>query len=267
MKDIEISHYDNKKLWEELNLSESNKERIKVLIEMIPKDVNSVADIGCGNGMFLNELKKNLKIKELVGIDFSEKAMEGVTTEKIVGDITEIPISDNKYDLVSALEVLEHLNTGEYLRAKEELARVSKKYILVSVPFNEDLELEFFKCPNCKTRYNTAHHKRTFSSRDIEELFIQEGFNCIEVRYISKRNRYFGLTTILNWFRKFKGVRKPSGTVCPVCGFKIDIVNSVSKTSKKKITKVGHLLKRVWPKNYSYKWIAGLYIKANQTDD
>jgi ubiquinone/menaquinone biosynthesis C-methylase UbiE len=260
MKELEKAQYDNKKLWDDLNISDTNRERILEVSKIIPNDVNSLADLGCGNGLFLNYLNKKTGIKDLMGIDFSDVAIVDVKTKKIVGDITDIPLGNKSYDLVSALEVLEHLSILDFKRAKEELARVAKKYILISVPFEEDLELEFTRCPLCKTKFNISHHKRSFNRKHIHILFEKEGFKCSKIKYISKRNEYFVLSNIHNWYRKKKGVRKRSGVNCPVCGWK-QFSRRKKNTKQKKGGSILSQLKMIWPKRYRYKWVSALYIK------
>lgn len=258
MKELEKAQYDNQNLWDDLKVSESNKERIFEISKMIPEDTKSLADIGCGNGLFLNLLKAENSIKGLIGIDFSTVAIEDVKTEKKVGDITDIPLENKSYDAVCALEVLEHLNIEDFEKAKEEISRVSRRYIIISVPFNEDLELEFFKCPNCKTRFNTSHHKRTFDEKSMKDLFKEYGFECEDIKYISKRNQYFILSDMLATYRKIKGVKKSSGIVCPVCGYKEINESYTGRVNKKKSVPIS-FLKRIIPKKHTFKWIAGIY--------
>jgi len=258
MKELERAQYDNQNLWDDLKISESNKERILEISKMIPQDVNSLADLGCGNGLFLNSLKTENRIKDLIGVDFSTVAIEDVKTKKKVGDITDIPLESKSYDMVCALEVLEHLSMEDFKKAREELSRVSEKYILISVPFNEDLELEFFKCPNCKTRFNTSHHKRTFNEKSMRDLFNEYGFTCEDIKYISRRNHYYILTNMLSMYRKLKGAKKSSGIACPVCGYR-----STNRTDSDTVNKRKHIplssLKKIMPKRYTYKWIAAIY--------
>ncbi len=258
MESLEKEQYDNVELWRHLNVSESNKERIKEVYGMIPGDVKSLADIGCGNGMFLNYLRSYSEIKDLIGIDISEVALKGVKTDKKVGSILNIPLGNKGYDIVTALEVLEHLNEKDFEKGKEELCRVSNEYLIVSTPFEEDLELEFVKCLKCKTRYNVSHHKRSFNEVDFRNLFNEHGFKCIDIKYISKRNEYLMLSNVIKWYRKLRGIRKSDRTVCPVCGFK----KSNPKTKKgvrKKEQFYMSVFKNIWPKRYKYKWIVGIY--------
>ena len=101
------------------------------------KTVDSILDVGCGEGFTLNRLKENGIGKKLEGIESLQAAIDlGKKTYpdiKIVkGSIYELPYKDNSFDLVLCTEVLEHLEKPQ--DAIKELVRVSKKYLVISVP-------------------------------------------------------------------------------------------------------------------------------------
>lgn len=56
------------------------------------------------------------------------------TKPDIVGDVTSLPLEDNLFDCVLAAEVLEHLPFEEFAVALSELARVSRKYVIITLP-------------------------------------------------------------------------------------------------------------------------------------
>lgn len=106
-----------------------------------PKQIDSILDVGCGEGFTLNRLKENNIGKKLEGIEFSKTAIDlgrqSYPDIKIIqGDIYNLPYKDNEFNLVLCTEVLEHLENPQ--TALKELIRVSKKYLLISVP-NEPL--------------------------------------------------------------------------------------------------------------------------------
>lgn len=102
-----------------------------------PLNIYSVLDVGCGEGFTLARLSKEKIGKVYEGIERDGAAIElgkklypRLTIEQ--GDIYKLPYKDNFFDLVVCTEVLEHLDNPR--KAYKELIRVSKKYILLSVP-------------------------------------------------------------------------------------------------------------------------------------
>jgi SAM-dependent methyltransferase len=101
------------------------------------KKVDSILDVGCGEGFTLNRLKEYGIGKYLEGVEQSKDAIElGRKTypdiKIIKGSIYDLPYKDNSFNLVLCTEVLEHLDNPS--KALKELVRVSSKYLIVSVP-------------------------------------------------------------------------------------------------------------------------------------
>ena len=102
-----------------------------------PLQINSVLDAGCGEGFTLARLQKEKIGKVHEGIEYDETAIAlgRKTYPKVYirkGDIYDLPYKSNSFDLVICTEVLEHLENPK--KAYRELIRVSRKYILISVP-------------------------------------------------------------------------------------------------------------------------------------
>jgi len=103
----------------------------------VTKKVDSILDVGCGEGFTLNRLKEKGIGKKLEGLEYLKAAIElGKRTypdiKIIQGSIYELPYKDNSFDLVLCTEVLEHLENPQ--DALKELVRVSNKYLVISVP-------------------------------------------------------------------------------------------------------------------------------------
>ncbi len=108
------------------------------LVELIKtKKVDSILDVGCGEGFTLNRLREQKIGKKLEGIEYLKTAIElGKKMYPDIkikqGNIYNLPYADNSFDLVLCTEVLEHLEDPE--KGLKELVRVAKKYLIISVP-------------------------------------------------------------------------------------------------------------------------------------
>ncbi len=140
----------------------------------------SILDVGCGEGFILERLYRANIGEKNIGIDFLEKAVEIGKKERPhldlrVGDIYKIPFKDNSFDLVICSEVLEHLQDPK--KALSELHRVTKKYIILSVP-NEPLfrVANFIRGKNLTRLGNDIEHVQHWSGESFER-FVSEKFN------------------------------------------------------------------------------------------
>lgn len=105
------------------------------LLRDIPN--GSILDVGCGEGFTLNKLQLAGIGRKLEGIEYQKRAIElgkKQYPELIIkqGSIYKLPYKANSFDLVLCTEVLEHMDDPK--KALNELVRVSKKYLLLSVP-------------------------------------------------------------------------------------------------------------------------------------
>src|SRR3989344_8074166 len=136
--------------------------------------VDSVLDAGCGEGFTLNKLYENKIGKRLEGVDFLKTAIElGKKTHPHLklrqGTIYHLPFEDNSFDLVICTEVLEHLE--EPKKGLKELIRVSKKYLLLSVP-NEPFFMmaNFLRGKNLRRWGNDIEHIQRWTSGSFQSF-------------------------------------------------------------------------------------------------
>ncbi|MCL5113845.1 MAG: methyltransferase domain-containing protein [Patescibacteria group bacterium] len=148
---------------------------------------DSILDVGCGEGFTLNRLRDNGIGKKLKGLESSKDTIElGRKTypdiEITQGSIYELPYKDNSFDLVLCTEVLEHLEDPK--KALKELARVSKKYLLISVP-NEPLFMlaNFLRGKNLSRWGNDIEHIQHWTSRRFEEFIKSEKLKIIQRKH------------------------------------------------------------------------------------
>lgn len=154
---------------EKEKLPPQEEERINKTISLIPKDCSSILDVGCGDGRITNHLISGYG--RVVGLEQSQEVLRHVKAEKIVGSIESLPFPDKSFDLVLCCEVLEHLPFEVYQRALTELERVALKYIIVTVPNNEDIRRALVTCPGCGCFVHPSGHIRSFNGESMNGIF------------------------------------------------------------------------------------------------
>jgi SAM-dependent methyltransferase len=101
-------------------------------------NARSVLDAGCGEGVVYRAMRERGFDGEWTGVDLSVDAIdyakrESPEAEWQTSSVTDLPFSDDSFDLVLSSQVLEHL--GEPEQALRELARCSQQWLLLSVPY------------------------------------------------------------------------------------------------------------------------------------
>lgn len=148
-----------------------------------------VLDIGCGTGKFL----KFLPIKHKYGVDISPIAVEkavknGIDAKTVNVESEKLPYESNFFDLITCMEMLEHLFNASLLLS--EVRRVLKPggYVYVTVP-NDVYRLKkrlgvlvgkYFLDLGHNNLYTVAHI-RFFRKSLLKNLFLNEGFKIVYV--------------------------------------------------------------------------------------
>ncbi len=234
--------YENAK-WEILTRAQLGP-KIQKIIENIPPDVQSIIDIGCGNGVITNELAKKYQV---LGVDRSKSALQFVTSQKLEASCDNIPIPSQSFDMVFSSELLEHLPDEIFQKTIQEFKRISKKYIFITVPNRENPDKLLIRCPQCKYIFNRPNHLRSFKSEDFAILF-PEYKKTTEFTF-GKPVRYYHPALLKlkrkwipsnSWIPYFWIDKNNRTTICPRCnnqfifpykfhplGFLIDSINVI----------------------------------------
>lgn len=136
----------------------------------------SILDVGCGEGVLTHKWAERLGEGRIVGIDLDEPELRAAwehrkrdNLEYRVLEATTLPFGDDEFDLVTAIEVLEHV--PEPASTIAEMGRIASSHVLVSVP-REPL----WRCMNMargaywKDLGNTPGHVNHWSRR----AFVKE---------------------------------------------------------------------------------------------
>ena len=138
----------------------------------------TLLDVGSGRGAFLFPLLRDFPTLEVTSIDILPHRIElldclhqgGITNlHPILGDICTWNAPDKSYDVVTMLEVMEHIPETETV--VRNAIRLAHNYIVVSVPSKPD---------------DNPEHIHLFSNEDLKSLFMEHG--CKKVKFISVTN-------------------------------------------------------------------------------
>lgn len=142
------------------------------LLKTVPE--GSILDVGCGEGFTLHKLQEQKIGKKLEGIEYQKRAIalgkkEYPNLKITQGSIYELPYKDNSFDVVLCTEVLEHMDNPT--KALHELVRVSKKYLLLSVP-NEPFFMlaQLFRGKNWSRFGNDIEHINHWSFLSFQKF-------------------------------------------------------------------------------------------------
>jgi len=113
-----------------------------IVRRLIGGDINTVLDIGCGNGEFMEVVSKG-KNWVITGVDLHDASLKhakqkSVYSKLIKSDVVKISkeVTRSKYDLVFCSQVIEHLNKKDGLKAMRIWEKLAKKRVLVSTPLD-----------------------------------------------------------------------------------------------------------------------------------
>ena len=147
----------------------------------------SVLDVGCGEGVLSARWAERIGGGRIVGIDLPDPKLEAhwrthpqANLEFTSGRAEELPFERGEFELVAAIETLEHVSDPE--RAVAELARVASRHVLASVP-REPLwrMLNLARGAYVRQLGNTPGHLNHWSKDGFAGLLARHG-ELLEVR-------------------------------------------------------------------------------------
>jgi SAM-dependent methyltransferase len=260
-RDYKQAYFENPETWDSVAWQghAGDAERARLAAEWLPADAHSILDVGCGNGVFAN-LREIGRSK--VGLDRSKAALGHITTPRIQADAARLPLISNKFDACVSMEMLEHLPEPSYHLALNELTRVARKYLLITVPYKEKLKHNTVICPNCKLSFHPYHHLREYQEKDLLALFgSRYRMERLEAVVQTSRPALPGLWNLIRVYQHRNGKNYPAMVVCSRCGYSAGSASSTHKEGRGRVS----LLKKMrllWPMRRTYIWWMALYRKA-----
>ncbi len=134
---------------------------------------DSLLDIGSGRGVFLWPLLDEFPELSIQAIDLLQHRIALINAVADGGfpdlsaaqmDATALDFEDDTFDIVTALEVLEHI--PDPAAAAAELMRVARRFVIISVPSKED---------------DNPEHIHLFDQEQLQHIFAPAG---VRVQYV-----------------------------------------------------------------------------------
>lgn len=160
------------------------KEMLRIAHGIQPE---SILDFGCGEGYTLDRLARAKVSTYLAGFDGSAVAVNlgkqlFPDLKLHTGNIYQAPYADNSADLVICTEVLEHLEKPR--QAIQEMARVSKRHLLLSVPNEPYFSLKNLAIGRNVRRWgSTKSHLNWWTSGAFEKFVTSERLKILSVAH------------------------------------------------------------------------------------
>ncbi|MEM4468897.1 MAG: class I SAM-dependent methyltransferase [Candidatus Nezhaarchaeales archaeon] len=100
---------------------------------------HSIADLGCGLGVWGYAIRCRLRNALLIGIDISLEALKFIKRYHVydgllLASCPFIPLRDKSVDTVFCIDVIEHLSKSQGLKLLRNMEKLAKKRIIVTVP-------------------------------------------------------------------------------------------------------------------------------------
>ncbi len=135
----------------------------------------SVLDIGSGRGTFLWPLADAMPDLKITCAEINADRVRDINAvctggvsniQALQMDATDLRFPDKSFDVVSALEVLEHIPLAA--KALSEFVRVSSRFVIISVPKHED---------------DNPEHIHLFDESGLRDLAMQAGARAVKAQY------------------------------------------------------------------------------------
>jgi hypothetical protein len=253
----EAEYFEQDDLWGGSAASGPHAQRIAETVDLIPRDVATLLDLGAGDGALLHALAEARPELVTTAVERSRSAIGHVAQPRIVGSVDLVPACGGAVDCVTICEVIEHLPERVYRSTLAELGRVARRYVVITVPHAEDRRRARVTCPACGCRFNRFQHLRSFNATTMADLV--PGFDLVRTCELGPRGVWYPwwLATAAE---RAGLVRRQGAPICPQCGVG-DLEAAAGQPSID-----GGSLKRLLPRARSRVWLGAVYRRSSALD-
>ncbi len=177
-KEIYDAHWS---LWMDMKTYGPSSRYIRYLMNELLKGlpelekIQTIIDVGCGEGTNTYFLAKVLSHAQVTGIDFSSTGIACAQLRYPVPNLQFVCDLDSsylekRYDLVTCFEVLEHVEDWESLLKR--MINAANKYLMLSFPTGRMRDFE-----------KNVGHMRNFQKQEVEKFMHTYGCKPVKVYY------------------------------------------------------------------------------------
>jgi ubiquinone/menaquinone biosynthesis C-methylase UbiE len=167
------------------------------LLIPVLSEINSLVDLGAGEGDLLYSLDHSYKIKTLSGIDISPRRVTKLKKrlpngEFFARDVLHSKFKSSSFDLVLSTQVIEHIDDPRQLVT--EIKRMLKKEgfaYVTSVVKKRGAIYKYFN--QGKFVLDPPHVSEFPTFKSFYNLFIKEGFSIVSKKEFPVKRKLFGL--------------------------------------------------------------------------
>ena len=156
------------------SIQESDLEQQRIgdlmrLVRLIWSGGRSALDVGARDGRFSSLLVERFEQVTALDLDVPDIRTPGIVCVR--GDVTDLHFDEDSFDLVVCTEVLEHIPARGLAKAGMELSRVTRDYLLVGVPYLQDIRVGRTTCHVCGAHNPPWGHVNSFDETALLALF------------------------------------------------------------------------------------------------
>jgi len=168
--------------------------RDETVFELLKEEDHRIIDLGCGEGITLEALKKRFPTRTCLGIELNKESVETCGSYDLPvlnGSIYHLAIRTGSTDCCLTMDVIEHLDYPE--DALKEIHRILKPGRSVIVVFPNDRNFFWSRliCLKWKEAFYDPGHVKKWHPKEMEKLLGKMGF-----RVTYRRNVPFHLWSL-----------------------------------------------------------------------
>lgn len=176
------------------------------IISKISKNINSILDVGCGNGWVAKEFLS--KGKQVCSLDISvtnpaiaKKLYQNEKHFGVAADSFHLPFKNNSFDCVIASEIIEHvIEPKDFIK---ELFSVVKSggSLIITTPYKE--KIIYYLCIHCNQKTPANAHIHSFDENKLRDIYSGKDLESFKYKTFGNKALLFLRTHVILKFFPF----------------------------------------------------------------